>query len=114
MKPKILPTEFTINMLLEKIMILQQSHLPTVNLYNYFNEDTPCHIYFICRRPRVTIKPNSFSATDSSLAITFKVQRQDNFEEYTYTLENDFGENVTIETEYPFSVLNLLKMEKLY
>ena len=110
MTPKILPTEFTINMYLDKIMILQQSDLPSVNSYNYFDEYSPCHIYFICRRPRVTIKADSFVATDETITMTFRVQKKENFEEFTYTFQNPFGtDKVSIESEYPYSVFSFIK-----
>jgi len=110
MTPKILPTEFTINMYLDKIMILQQSDLPTVSSINYFDENSPCHIYFICRRPRVTIKADSLIATDETITMTFRVQRQENFEEYTYTFQNEFGtKDITIESEYPYSIFSFIK-----
>jgi len=56
-------------------MVLQQSDLKSVKSYNYFDNDSPCHIYFICKRPRVTIKQDSFVATDESLIMTFRVQK---------------------------------------
>jgi hypothetical protein len=107
--PKALPTEFAINMVLDKVIILQQSELPIVNSYNYFNEDSPCHIYFICRRPRITIKPDAFVVTKENITLTFKVQKQDKFEEYTYTVTNEFDTtNVSIETEYPYSTFSFV------
>jgi hypothetical protein len=110
MTPKALPTEFTINMFLDKIMILQQSELPNVNSHNYFDEHSPCHIYFICRRPRVTIKPDSFTVNKESITMTFRVQKKDIFEEFSYTFKNQFQSiNVSIESAYPYSVFAFIR-----
>ena len=47
---KIQPTEFGINMSLEKMLILQQAELKYVDELGYFDENDPCHLYFICKK----------------------------------------------------------------
>lgn len=114
MTPKRLPTEFTINMFLDKLMILQQSELEDVNSYNYFDKNSPCHIYFVCRRPRIIIDPKQFKATDESIEMLFKIQRQDQFEDFPLIFENPYKDaSVTIESEYPFSTFKFLKQDKV-
>lgn len=114
MTSKRLPTEFGINMLLDKLMILQQSELADVNSYNYFDENSPCHIYFVCRRPRIIIDPNKFKATEECIEMLFKVQRQDKFQDHPLVFENPYKDaSITIESEYPFSTFKFLKGDKV-
>ena len=114
MTAKRLPTEFTINMFLDKLMILQQSELEDVNSYNYFDKNSPCHIYFVCRRPRIIIDPKKFKATEESIEMLFKIQRQDKFEDFPLIFENPYKDaSITIESEYPFSIFKFLKQDEV-
>ncbi len=114
MTPKRLPTEFAINMCLDKVMILQQSDLATVSSYNYFDENSPCHIYFVCRRPRVSIEPTSFKATTETIELVFKVQRKDKFDDFPFIFENPFQDSlVTIDSEYPYSMFTFKKGDEV-
>lgn len=110
---KRLPTEFAINMNLEKMMILQQPELKFVNQFNYFDEYSPCHLYFICRRPRLSINPKKFKVTVEYISLTFKVQQQDTFEEKEYKFENTFKrEDIKLETKYPYNTFQLTTEEE--
>ncbi|MFC4872095.1 hypothetical protein [Negadavirga shengliensis] len=105
---KRLPTEFAINMNLEKMMILQQSELQFVNQFNYFDEYNPCHLYFICKRPRLTINPNKFQVTNEYLSLTFVVQKKNEFEEFELKFENNFStEDIQLVSDYPHNIFKL-------
>ncbi|MFV8343624.1 hypothetical protein [Flavobacterium sp. XS2P39] len=105
---KRLPTEFAINMLLEKMMILQQPELKFVSEYNYFDENNPCHIYFICKKPRLTVIPEKFEATEDYLKMSFGINRQGLIEEIEYKFANNFGtKEVQIVSSYPFNIFQL-------
>ncbi|GAL77110.1 hypothetical protein JCM19275_1402 [Nonlabens ulvanivorans] len=112
-EPKRHPTEFAINMYLDKMMILQQSELKVVNDYNYFDENSPCHIYFVCRRPRVIIDPTKFSATKKTISLHFKIQKKDKFIDFPLDFENPFkDENITVSSQYPFSTFQFKRNEE--
>ncbi|HTM65535.1 MAG TPA: hypothetical protein VL093_04395 [Flavipsychrobacter sp.] len=108
MRPKKLPTEFGINMYLDKQLVLQQEDLGRVSGMNYFNEDSQCHIYFICRRPRISILKESFKATDSSIELVFRVQREDKYEEIPLVLPHYYGSSeLAIESQYPYNTFKI-------
>ncbi|QIL38326.1 hypothetical protein G7074_02945 [Pedobacter sp. HDW13] len=106
---KRLPSEFAINMYLEKMMILQQTDLHMVGDLNYFDEQDPCHLYFIGKRPRVTVVPDKFKHDESLLYITFKIQKQNSFEEVELKLGHKFKDKeLTIESKYPFNIFDIM------
>jgi hypothetical protein len=110
MAPKTIQTEFVLNMYLDKLMIIQPSELEYVNSFNYFNEDSPCQIYFICRRPKVTVDPASFKAARDKMELTFNVQYENKEKKFDFVFENPFQTSaLTIESIYPYSVFSIKK-----
>lgn len=105
---KRLPTEFAINMNLDKMMILQQPELKIVNETKYFDEDSPCHLYFICKRPRITIDPDNFEVTKEYIKLTFNIQRKNKFEVKEYKFTNTFSrDDIKLKSEYPNNIFQL-------
>ncbi|MFB9107401.1 hypothetical protein [Flavobacterium gyeonganense] len=105
---KRLPTEFAINMSLDKIMIIQQPELKFVSEFNYFDENSPCHIYFICKKPRLTIIPEKFEASDEYLKMTFGINRKGVIEEKEYKFANNLeSKDIQIVSSYPFNIFQL-------
>lgn len=103
-----LPTEFAINMYLEKMMILQQPELKSVSQINYFDEKSPCHIYFICKKPRLTVIPEKFEATEEHIKMTFGINRKGIIEEIEYKFSNDFeSKYIHIVSSYPYNIFQL-------
>lgn len=106
---KRLPTEFAINMNLEKIMILQQSELKSELLRNYFDENSPCHIYFICRQPRLTVILEKCEVTDEFIKMTFGINRKGIIEEIEYTSANNYDtKDVEIKSSYPHNTFQII------
>lgn len=106
---KRLPSEFAINMMLDKAAVLQQGDLELLKSLDYFNENSPCHIYFICKRPRVTIDKSRTFVTEEYIELFFKIQREDSFDELSIRLENIFDTiNVAIQAKYPNSRFELI------
>jgi len=104
------PTEFAINMNLEKLMILQQPELKFVNEYQYFDESNPCHIYFIGKRPRICIDPDGFSINDETLDLHFNIQYGNSFQKRVLRVRNDMGtSNTRIVSQYPFTTFTLFE-----
>jgi hypothetical protein len=89
-------------------MVLQQEDLKRVDDFNYFNEDSPCHIYLICRRPRILIDASKFVANEKKLVFGFKVQRQDKFEEFEIEIPNDADtQDFELISNYPYNMFQL-------
>jgi hypothetical protein len=95
-------SEFGINMFLKKYQILQQQELKVFSKMGVFTESDPCHIYFILKRPRITIDPNYFISKESYYELRFKIQIK---EEYVLEIHRFYHpENnkvVKIFSEYP-------------
>jgi len=106
---KRLPTEFAIVMNLHKMMILQQSELPNVNSHNYFDEYSPCHLYFVCKRPRITINPEKFIVNEENLFLTFQVHKKGEITEHQMEFRNNLGTTeIKLESEYPNNKFKLV------
>ena len=111
---KKLPTEFAINMNLHKMMILQQPELKFVSKHNYFDKFSPCHIYFICRRNRITIIPQKFSVTDEYIKITIGINRKGIIEEKEYEFANNLvTKDIQIVSEYPNNVFQIKNNDEI-
>lgn len=103
------PTEFAINSYASKMTVTQYDDLDLLKKQNLFDEDNPCHIYAICRRPRVRILKDKFECKGDSLKMDFKIQYQDDYSDLELEIENPFGNlNVEIESEYPHSTFNFV------
>ena len=59
-------SEFGLNMQAERKAICRLSELDYLATKNYFNDDYPCHIYFIGTRPKITVDKNGFKFDDNS------------------------------------------------
>jgi hypothetical protein len=110
---KRLPSEIAINMNLHKVMILQQTELQYVNQMNYFDAESPCHIYFIGKRPRVTIDKDYFELHQDYIGLNFKIQYEDKVEELPLKFTNEFGiNNLRLQTKYPYNTFQILLNEE--
>lgn len=110
---KRLPTEFAINMNLEKMMILQQTELKHVNDSNYFDKHSPCHLYLICKRPRISLNPEKCRITKEYIQLTFNIQKQNLVVEKEYKFSNTFKrDDIEIKSEYPFNIFQLTTKEE--
>ena len=102
------PSEFAVNSFASMMSVLQYDDLDMISSQNIFNEDYPCHIYMICRRPRVIIVPEMFQSVDDSLSLTFNIQKKDGFEKREVKVNNPFGtDQALIETKYPYNTFVL-------
>ena len=101
-------SEFALNMQSEKMAICRLSNLDLLAKQDYFNEDSPCHIYMITRRPRVYIDKNGLTFTEEKVFLTFRAQIEDSFEEITVELINNRkSDDLRLETIYPYSVFKV-------
>jgi hypothetical protein len=111
---KRLPTEFGINMNLEKMMVLQQAGLQYVNQANYFDIDNPCHLYFICKRPRISLNIDKFEVTKKHILFTVNIHNKGKFEEREYKVDNFLKTNdIKLISEYPFNFFQLVSNNQI-
>jgi len=97
------PSEFAVNMYLTKMSILQQGDLKELQSSNYFDAESPCHIYFIGRRPRLTIDKNSLIVRDDHFQIDFKVHYPDRVENLPLKFTMMYEPPFEIKSEYPYT-----------
>ena len=93
-------SEFSLNMDATYVLQLQQGDLPGLQRKDY----PPFHIYFVGRRPRITLDPESFRFSSSRVNGTFWIQRQDRREPINIDVPNRLGTaDVEMLSQYPFS-----------
>src|SRR5690554_821068 len=97
--------EYSIGMYLSKYHILQQDDLDEfTNSRNTFTEDTPCNIYFILKRPRISLENTYLTETNSSLELKFYIHKKDNklirFIKIPKPLQPS---SFRLESEYPYN-----------
>ena len=101
-------SEYGIHMLLEKMMLVQQNDLDIVNQSGYFDENSSCHIYFICKRARVSLATEKVKIRTETIELTFNIHKENKIECISFTLENPTKDpNAKIISEYPYNLFSL-------
>lgn len=103
------PVEYGIAMNLEGAVLLQQSDLNDKRIEKYYENHSPCHIYIICKRPKIYINPDSFKLNDNLINLNFRVQKGHEFKELSFSTPHPFnkGEKVSLDTEFPYNYFKL-------
>lgn len=93
---------------LENYFEAQDDELEFVNYSNHF-KNSPCNIYIIGSRPRVTIDKDYLIHNNNEIELLFKVQNQFNFIETKgkLPLEREVKGNLILETTFPYSRFNI-------
>lgn len=95
------------------MIVMQSDDFDLLSQAGVFNDNQPCHIYMICRRPRITLDKDSFKFNGESIDLTFKIQNKEGFDNLDITINNPFGiEPVELQCEYPFNVFSLKTKER--
>jgi hypothetical protein len=93
---------------LKNYQILQQGDLiPFAESQSLFTEATPCNIYFVLKRPKVTVVPNSLKINPDNYSITFSIQQKDKSIERIIALPKSKTNTIELETEYPYTIFTL-------
>ncbi|EKN3870428.1 hypothetical protein ACMVBS_000624 [Yersinia enterocolitica] len=101
-------TEFALNAVVSKHLLLQQDSLGDIESILEENKFRP-HIYFICKRPRISIKPGGFTITKDLIEIIFRQQIQDQYIEIPIRSENQHKRtDCTLRCTYPYTVFEFL------
>lgn len=112
---KRLPTEFAINMFLEKFLLVQQTELEHVSKTNYFDDNNPCHIYFIFKRPRLSLIPEKTRITSEKIYFYVYEHKQEQKIEHELDFFNNLGTlDIKIESEYPYNYFKILRDNEPY
>ena len=96
-------TEFALNMHMTHSMLLQQDDLHKVNDQKYFSANSPCHIYFICKRPRIILNPVDFKIEDGRIYFPFQIQRKNIFESLYIDVPYQGDPDIRLECDYPYN-----------
>ena len=103
-------TEFALIMKMTKISLCQQDDLDSDEVKKEFNEDYPCHIYFVCRRPRVIIIPDKCSFEKDFVNLTFAVQKGFKFHEHNLKLKSQIdSSNFKIKSDFPYNWFEIIE-----
>jgi hypothetical protein len=95
-------------MSMTKISICQQQELDSEAIKTEFNEDYPCHIYFVISRPRVTLIPEKCNFKGSDSKFVFRIQNKfENIEKEVLIKTRENTSNYKIKSEYPFSKFHI-------
>lgn len=97
-------SEFGLNMLNENTILIQQDQLHQIDKLGI----NP-HIYFIGRRPRISLDPGSIRFTDQLVSGCLKKQIQDSSISIPFELKNSLGtSNVKTICNYPYTELAVI------
>jgi len=99
-----------------KISICQQEELDSEIIKNEFNDDYPCHIYMILRRPRVTLVPDKCGFYKEKSKLTFRIQDKFKFTEKEFFInKNQDSSNFKIVSDFPYSKFDIYSdKEKIF
>lgn len=80
-----------------------------------FNENNSCHIYFILRRPKVTINPESFKTFGNKAQFDLTVHQKEGYGVINITTKfTEAKSNLELITEYPYNLFTIKDKEKLH
>lgn len=78
-----------------------------------FNDENPCNIYFILRRPKVTVEPNSFYSKEQEAFFDLIIHDRGNAGVLKIKLElNKAKSKLSLVTEYPYNSFAIRDEEK--
>lgn len=87
-------------------LLLQQSHLDRVSDFDF-----EPHIYMVCRRPRISIDPESCLFTETEFSAVFKKQERNNFYDIPVVTRNLLGtKDIKLISEFPYTEYELVDL----
>lgn len=101
-------SEFAVLMYLDKYQLLQQTELEIYGkVQTAFTEYNPCNIYFILRRPKVTIDPNYCVRNKNSIELKYYIHVQDKKHERKFRIKVN-TDIYDFRTQYPYNYFSLI------
>ncbi|MCA6380691.1 MAG: hypothetical protein IM574_01790 [Cytophagales bacterium] len=102
-------SEGAVIMFLEKYQLLQQTDLKDYAKHQTtFTDRDPCNIYFILKRSRVTISPESFKVNSDHLRLDFEIHKQN--EKIILpikSLKPKTDREISLKANYPYNVFEI-------
>lgn len=80
-----------------------------------FDKENPCHIYFILRRPKVTIDPDSFKSRGKKAKFNLVIHQQNGYG--IINIGTEFlkaKSKLILKTEYPYNIFAISEKDKLH
>lgn len=103
-------TEAGLKFRLDRFVMCQQDEFKDIEASPYhFQFLASCNIYFICRRNRIGIIPNSLVATNEAINLNFQFWEGDSKFDFPISFKNTFrSTKLSIDSRAPHSVFKIL------
>jgi hypothetical protein len=103
------PTEFGVNMVGLGVVLLTQEDFPRLESPEVSERlrESPCHIYMVCRRPRLMFDPDSLSVCQETISGRFLLQDGLTWTPYPFTAKNNLEPELRIECPYPHTAITI-------
>jgi hypothetical protein len=106
-------TEFAIIMYLDTYQILQQTELQTFGkTQKTFTDKNPCNIYFILKRPRLSIDATYCVKERDYIELKYFIHIQDEKYERKFRMKNKNFDEYEFKTEYPYNYFHLISKKE--
>lgn len=108
--PRKFATEFAVNMVGLGVVLLTQEDFPMLESPEVAVrlKESPCHIYMVCRRPRLMFDPDSFSVCQETITGRFLLQDGLTLTPHPFTAANHLGTTeLRIECPYPHTAITM-------
>src|SRR6266567_2651544 len=99
-------SEFAVNMVGGPHALVQQEDLDHEVIQQGF-ADHPCHIYMICRRPRITIRPEDVKFTASTFEGYVTIQNGEELKKEPFAVPVPDATDLKFNSEYPFNEFSI-------
>jgi hypothetical protein len=96
-------SEFGLNMVGGPSALLQQDYLDSKELEKIFDEEHPCHVYMVCRRPRVIIRPDSVAFADGTFRGVVTIQDGPAIIDEPFSAPWSAGAECKFVSDYPYN-----------
>jgi hypothetical protein len=102
-------TEFGVNMVGLGVVLLTQEDFPQLESPEVAERlrVNPCHIYMVCRRPRLMFDKDSLSVSQETISGQFLLQEGLTVTAYPFTARNDVGTELRLECPYPHTAITM-------
>jgi hypothetical protein len=102
-------TELALNMHCVRMALVQQHSLKHPQLLDYFDANHPCHIYAICRRPRISMRPQDVKLLPDSFQGTLLASVEGIQKPIPFAMKRDpGGEDFEYRSLYPYTEFELV------
>lgn len=107
-------TESFFSMYLDQYQFILGADLENYSKSNgLFSNDHPCNIYFVLRRPKITINPDSFTSDNEKASFDFIIHQRDGYGVINLAIElREASSKLELKTEYPYNIFAITDNNK--